>query len=178
MGDRPKITANDPALLASHPHLKEFLPWLDLLNKESERGQVLISTGFLEQQLKDILRAFMLENGGTDTLFEGANAPLGTLSSRIAACFALGLITDGEHHDLSLIRKVRNEFAHSVHTSFGTPSVASRCSQLLSRAKDRPGVRIGTRGEFMTAATALILGLVNRAHYVRKERRVLKQFPS
>ena len=178
MEDKPKITANDPSLFETHPHLREFLPWLDLLNQESERGQVLISTGFLEQQLTDILKSFMIENSGSDTLFEGANAPLGTFSSRISACFALGLITDGEHHDLSLIRKIRNDFAHDIHTSFTTPSVASRCSQLLSRAKDYPGAKAGTRGQFVTAATALILGLVNRAHYVGKERRVLKCFPT
>jgi hypothetical protein len=178
LAEGPKITAKEPSLFETHPHLKDFLPWLDLLNKESERGQVLISSGFLEQQLKEILQAFMIENSGTDTLFEGANAPLGTFSSRIAACFALGLITDGEHHDLSLIRKIRNDFAHNVHVSFATPSVASRCEALLSRAKDYPGVSVGTRGYFMTAATALILGIVNRAHYVGKERRILKQYPT
>lgn len=170
----PKITARDSSIFETHPHLKEFIPWLDLLNKESERGQVLISAGFLEQQLKEILRAFMIDNGGASELFNGGNAPLATFSSRIAACFALGLITDGEHHDISLIRKIRNEFAHDVHTSFATQSVAHRCAELIARAK---GDDVGTRGQFMTAATALILSLVNRAHYVGKERRSLKPYP-
>jgi hypothetical protein len=39
------VAADD--LLKTHPHLKEFLPYLDLLNKESDRGKVLVSTGFL-----------------------------------------------------------------------------------------------------------------------------------
>jgi mannitol operon repressor len=173
MARTPKITAKEP-LLKTHPHLKAFVPWLDLLTNESERGQVLISSGFLEQQPKDIFQAFLIENSGTETLFEGANAPLGSFSARIAACFALGLISDGEHHDLTLLRKIRNDFAHSVHTSFSTPSVTSRCSQLLARAR---GDHINSHGAFMTGATAIILSLVNRAHYVRKERRVLKAYP-
>jgi mannitol operon repressor len=164
-------------ILETHPHLKEFIPWLDLLNKESERGQVLISSGFMEQQLKDILQAFLIANSGADTLFEGANAPLGTFSSRIAACFALGLISDDEHHDLSLIRKIRNDFAHNVHTNFETPSVASRCGELHARVKDTPDVIVKPRGQFVTAASNLILNLVNRAHYVSKKRRAHEAWP-
>lgn len=176
MTENPRNKQPRP-LLETHPHLKDFIPWLDLLNKESGRGQVLISSGFLEQQLNDILQAFMVANSGTDTLFEGGNAPLGTFSSRIAACFALGLISEDEHHDLSLIRKIRNDFAHNIHTSFETPSVVSRCSQLLSRAKDYPGVTVGTQGQFTTAASGLILSLVNRAHYVSKKRCVQERWP-
>jgi mannitol operon repressor len=71
------VAADD--LLKTHPHLKEFLPYLDLLNKESDRGKVLVSTGFLEQQLKEVLLAFMLPNDQAADLVGGHNAPLGSL---------------------------------------------------------------------------------------------------
>jgi hypothetical protein len=81
-------------------------------------SKVLVSTGFLEEQLRQVLLAFMLENRNTVELLDGANAPLGTFSARIAACSAFGLISDVETHDLTLIRRIRNDFAHDIHTTF------------------------------------------------------------
>ncbi len=37
-----------PPLLETHPHLKEFVAFLDHLKQESERGQVLISASMLD----------------------------------------------------------------------------------------------------------------------------------
>jgi mannitol operon repressor len=172
---------NRDDLLKTHPHLKNFLPWLDLLNKESARGRVLISTSFMEQQLKDILQAFMIENDGAASLFEAGNPPLGTFSARIGACFALGLISETEHHDLTLIRKIRNDFAHDIHTDFSTQSVVDRCKLLQSKAHDYENDKMGkvvvnAQGQFTSAATSLVLSFVNRPHYVGKQRRKFVQF--
>lgn len=48
-----------------------------------------------------------------DDLLEGFNAPLGTFAARIKLCYALGLLTDAQFKDLELVRKIRNEFAHT-----------------------------------------------------------------
>jgi len=169
-------------LLKKYPNLKEFLPYLDLLRKESPRGQVLISAGYLEEQLKQVLLAFMREDADSTNLLEGGNAPLGTLSSRIAACYALGLINEHERNDLTLIRKIRNDFAHDMHTTFETPSVVDRCKELRFKAhdygsKEKGDVVIGAPGQFQTAAVGLILNLVNRPHYVAKHRRAGQKWP-
>jgi len=164
------------------PHLKEFFPFLEALNKESARGRALISAGFLEEQLKRILLAFMLEGAKADELIEGANAPLGTFSARTTACHVLGLITDNERDDLNLIRRIRNDFAHQVHTSFQTESIVSRCDQLKFKAKnykkvDGTPVDVEADGQFTTAAVGLILTLTNRAHYVAQQRRTSQTWP-
>ena len=80
-------------LLDTHPNLKEFAPFLDDLNRESERGAVLISVSYLEGQLKEIVSTFLCEGDASERLLEGFNAPLGTLAARAAAAAALGLIT-------------------------------------------------------------------------------------
>jgi hypothetical protein len=49
-------------LLQRFPNLKDFVPYLEELNTESPRGKVLVSTGYLEQMLEEILRAFMLKS--------------------------------------------------------------------------------------------------------------------
>ena len=169
-------------LIKTHPNLKEFIPFLDLLNRESDRGKVLISTGFMEEQLKQVLLAFFREDKASTELVDGGNAALGSFSSRIAACYALGLIGQVEHHDLTLIRKIRNDFAHHIHTNFATASVTDRCKGLMLRAPDdafNAGDDLAKKasGQFQTAAVGLILRLVNRPHYVSKQRRAEQEWP-
>lgn len=165
------------SLRATHPNLERFWPFLQMLRQESERGQVLISTGFIEEQLKDVLLAFMIDNPQCGELVEGGSAPLGTFSARIEACYALGLISEDEHNDLTLIRRIRNEFAHHIETSFDTPSVVSRCAQLRMKAEDYGDVKVGPSGQFQTAAVAVIMNLINRPHSVSQERRATKTWP-
>jgi hypothetical protein len=45
-------------LTETHPHLKEFTAFLDLLNKESARGAVLISIAMLDDLLERTISAF------------------------------------------------------------------------------------------------------------------------
>jgi DNA-binding MltR family transcriptional regulator len=130
--DVPRVSDD---IKSGYPHLSEFWPYLELLDKESDRGKVLISCGFLEERLKRILLAFMLENSQAQKLVEGANAPLGTFAARTTACFVFGLISEDEHHDLILLRRIRNDFAHDIHTSFTTQNVVDRCRELRMKRK-------------------------------------------
>lgn len=166
----PWMKSPNEIVLKEYPHLKEFLPYLDGLNKESPRGQVLISTGYMEQILEEILRALMLEVKPVDDLFIGGNAPLGTFSSRVKLAYTLGLISVDEFHDFELIRRIRNHFAHTMSASFDDPAVQGRCKELRHKASDYGDVVMGSLGQFTSAATAILLNLVNRAHYVREKR--------
>ena len=157
-------------LLDTHPHLKEFAPFLDDLNKESERGAVLISVSYLERQLKEIISAFLCEGDASSRLLDGFNAPLGTLAARAAAAAALGLISGREYRELETIRKIRNQFAHDHRTSFSDQGVVDRCRNLAFSAQDYGDVVVDSRSQFTTAAVALVLKLTNRSHYVSKKR--------
>lgn len=83
------------------------------LGNLDERGLILSLAAFSEDSLGKMLLTFMLDNKASKELIEGFNAPLGTFSSRIKACFSLGLITEGQYKDLELLRKIRNKFSHS-----------------------------------------------------------------
>jgi len=78
-----------------------------------DRGLVLSLAAFLEYSLGKALSIFLLDNKASKDLIEGFNAPLGTFSSRIKACFSLGLINEKQYKDLEILRKVRNKFSHS-----------------------------------------------------------------
>src|SRR5690348_11135279 len=80
-------------ILKTHPHLRDFLPLLDQLNKESERGAVVLSCSFIEDQLRNIIQSFLIDGDEAQKLVEGFNAPLGTFSARATAAYAMGLIS-------------------------------------------------------------------------------------
>lgn len=166
----------------THPHLQEFSVFLDKLKEESERGMVLISTGYLEEQLRQILLAYFVEDPALASLTDGANSPLGSFSARTTACYALGLVSKDEHDDLHTLRRIRNEFAHNIHASFKTQSIIDRCKLLHFKAHDYHSPEFGEvivppSGQFNTAATCLILNFVNRPHYVGQERRTHHPWP-
>jgi hypothetical protein len=60
-------------------------------------------------------------------LVEGA---LGTFSNRVTATYCLGLICKTVRDDLRTIGKIRNKFAHEVHTSFDQESICAWCLAL------------------------------------------------
>ena len=166
----------------THPHLKEFTVFLDKLKDESDRGMVLISTGYLEEQLKKILLAYFVNDPALVILVKGGSAPLGAFSARITTCYALGLISKPEHDDMHILRRIRNDFAHDIHASFKTQSIIDRCKLLQFKAHDYSSPELGEviippYGQFNTAATGLILNFVNRPHYVGKERRKHQDWP-
>lgn len=90
--------------------LNKLNSYLDSLDG---RGLILSLAAFSEDSLGKMLLTFMLDNKASKELTEGFNAPLGTFSSRIKACFSLGLITEEQYKDLELLRKIRNKFSHS-----------------------------------------------------------------
>lgn len=123
------------------------------------------------------LAAFLIEGGSASKLLTGFNAPIGTLSARIEMAAALGLISEQERHDATLIRKIRNDFAHSLQVSFESEHIEHRCAALHFSAKDYGDVVVNPRGQFSTAATALILNLTNRPHYVGQKRLSSQAWP-
>ena len=175
MDDKDEIKI--PPVEETHPHLKNFFEFLPELNKESDRGMVLISASYLDELLSTILLAFMVEGSAANALISGFNAPLGTLSTRITAAFALGLITEEERANCDAIRKIRNQFAHHIHISFDDNSLIDLCRNLTLAAQDYGDVVVPPRGRFSTAATALILNLTNRPHYVAQQRLKSRLWP-
>lgn len=93
----------------------------------------------MEDLLGSIIKDFLVDVSATNELVDGFNAPLGTFSARTKAAFALGLISAEQHKDINLIRKIRNEFAHSWDVkSLDHQSV---CPFVLSLTK--PGIDPG-----------------------------------
>lgn len=80
-----------------------------------QHGRVLALSiaSFTEECLGRLVKAYLSNAKVVDELLDGFNAPLGTFAARIKMSYALGLLTDSQFKDLELIRKIRNEFAHT-----------------------------------------------------------------
>lgn len=123
----------------SNDLLIKFNQLLQQTTGESDRSMVLSMAAFMEDLLGSIIKDFLVDVSATNELVDGFNAPLGTFSARTKAAFALGLISAEQHKDINLIRKIRNEFAHSWEVkSLDHQSV---CPFVLSLCK--PGIDPG-----------------------------------
>lgn len=157
-------------LLSTAEDLAKFV---DELKRETDRGLPLVAAALIDDRLTETLRSFFREVASTAKLLDEGNAPLGTFSARTEACYALGLIDEYEHSEITLIRKVRNEFAHAKHgISFQTPRVKGLCSSLKSHLPEDADYSIEEpRFRFTNAAVAIVLRLYHRPDWVALERR-------
>lgn len=104
-------------------------------SKESDRGVTLIVSAFFDATLERLLRARFSSRTGkamglVEPLFEGFG-PLATFSAKIRFAYAIDLLQDWIASDLDLIRRIRNEFAHSFElAAFTNPTITQKVEQL------------------------------------------------
>jgi len=87
----------------------------DALSVESDRACVILVASWVDYFLR-IKLAHEFGKGNADARSElfTSNGPFANLSSKLNVAFCAGWIDRDVYHDLQLIRKMRNEFAHSI----------------------------------------------------------------
>jgi hypothetical protein len=113
--------------------LTEIMEFRETLTNESHRAAALMATAYIDEQLKALLKKlFVNDHKITDSLLKSSGA-LGSFSARIDMAYSLGLIPKNIRDDLELMRKIRNDFAHTAkHLSFDCEPIKSRCLMLRS----------------------------------------------
>jgi hypothetical protein len=149
------------------PHYRAFYATLLQLGSETDRGVALVVTSFIDKLLGDALAAFLIENRSAKSLLTGFNAPLGTLSTKIAAAHAFGLIADDEMRECHILRRVRNEFAHEIEVTFAKGSVRDLCDNLALPEADKGS---DSKGRYIKASLLLLMHLVTRPAEVAQKR--------
>ena len=109
----------------------EFEKLYEELGQESDRAVATLAVALLDELLSRLLCGYLIQDEQVvNSLIEG-NGSLATFAAKIDMCYVLGLINKAERHDLHLIRKIRNEFAHNLWTaSFKTAPIEMRCKEL------------------------------------------------
>lgn len=92
------------------------------LMEESDRGCVIVAAALIEDDLRSLLvgevKLHRAPKKLVDTLFE-SNGALATFSGKAAICRAFGLIDEVSYQDITILRKLRNRFAHAAdHVDF------------------------------------------------------------
>ncbi len=146
--------------------IKQAYEFGSILTKESDRGCALFAAAFLDQALLEYLtNRLVASKGKTRDSFYNGTGPLATFSARINMAYFLGGISAPTKSDLNIIRKIRNEFAHSVEVnSFNEKTIADKCKS-LKRSYHESDVE--PRMHF-TAASYGLLGAINGATLMTK----------
>lgn len=157
------------------PYYNRLHTFLEATSAETERGRALVAASLIEEMLEEVLRAHLLNGAAMNRLFEGPNAPFSSLSAKAAVSRSLALISIDEFRDIELVRKIRNEFAHSVMCSFDDPIVRDRANLLkvgmvnLDALEEGHKSRVDDpRQRFGMVVTSLVSALYNRANWVRE----------
>lgn len=106
-----------------------------------DRGQaatVLTAISAIEDVFEDVIKSRMvvLSKKMESRLFQGYG-PLNTFAAKIDIAFALGLLSERDYADMQIIRKVRNEFAHSrAVTGFEKKEIADLVGRLSKPKKE------------------------------------------
>lgn len=112
--------------------------WIGEMKAGSDRVAAIVGATLLDEQLRDLLLAFFVDErtlGKNEAqpwarLF-GPDGALGPAASRSTLALALGLIPKDLYDDLQIVRRVRNVFAHGLHgLNFQHPEVAGACHEL------------------------------------------------
>lgn len=98
-------------------HWKSRMDLEGMLFEESDRGILLVTSSALESVSRDILEAALLPfnraRGSKEITYHLNAGSLATHGFRTLLAFTLGLIGPSMYTDLNVIRKLRNDFAHS-----------------------------------------------------------------
>lgn len=144
------------------PGLVEWRSFLASANNESDRGVALSIAEFLSFSLSDLLKSYLVDAPSSRALLDGFSAPLGDFSSRSKAAHAVGLLTDVQYSDLEIIRKIRNDFAHTWNeVSFSDQRIASLVSRLTPSAVDPEYGQQNERRKFYLVGTLRLMEIRN-----------------
>jgi DNA-binding MltR family transcriptional regulator len=120
------------------PHLNRVIEFRESLTPETDRGCGVAAPAFIDEELKFLLQSVLADD---DKLIEQAfsqSGPLASFSARIDFGFLMGLLSRVAWRDLHIIRKVRNDFAHSAKPlSFDDDAIRSRCSELSHSGREK-----------------------------------------
>jgi DNA-binding MltR family transcriptional regulator len=160
-------------------HFKAWMKsWLDIIEEfgpdTNDRTIVIVGAALLDTHLEQLIASFLIDEKNQVAELLNPERPLGSFGARIRTAYCLGLISKGEYHDLRIIQKVRNDFAHKLDISFSDNSIKDRCNTLKLAKTSPPSLHPPEpRDSFISATIALGSHLAFRIAKAERDRRVV-----
>ena len=112
--DKEKLEERLLKILKKESYQK-LKPYWDSLDKESDRAIGIVAASLLDTALEELIRAFFVKERGVASLFKDDHI-LQTMFAKINIAYFCGLLPIVHYHDLKLICRIRNRFAHTLAT--------------------------------------------------------------
>lgn len=164
--------------------IDSILQSIDLLEKEidsvSDRSCAIVCAAFLDDFLERLILSFLTtESPSQDKLLLENNGPLSTFSAKIVLAYRLGLISKKEYENLTVIRKIRNAFAHDIRiNSFDDSKIKSLVLEHVPDEKLLPPICIpitlDDEGEPLDLPTGIFIQFVSDE---KKYSEIVDKFP-
>ena len=111
--------------------IENWIDYFDEFNNESPRGAVIIAAAFLDAQLQKLIENHFINDKLANQEIFDKNGSLSSFYAKIQIAYCLGLISKEIRHDLNMIRKIRNNFAHEMfELSFEDKGIIDLCNKL------------------------------------------------
>lgn len=109
--------------------IDDYKAFLVSFNNESHRGRVIIAHAYLDAMLQKLLENYFMQNPSEiNSLFDGNFV---YLMRKIDLAYSLKLIDKDVKHNLIIINKIRNKFAHSMYQmDFNEKQIENLCKEL------------------------------------------------
>jgi len=133
------------------------------LQLEEDRGAVLVGVAFLDDVLDALLRAVLIDDSRTVDKLLKYPGPVCTFAARCDLAYSMGLLNAKMYSDLRIMRKIRNEFAHSHRpVRFTQAKIENRCRELspIPWKKLKLDWNPSPRSDFIVAVACLLSRLI------------------
>ncbi|WP_052679680.1 hypothetical protein [Rhizobium nepotum] len=112
-------------MIVSSVGIPDVIDVITEINSGSDRVAAVVGGALVDEILRRTLRNCLRQDSKVLTEVSQGSGPLATFSACINMGYLLGLYGKEVRHDLHIIRKIRNEFAHQLNATFSTQKIAS-----------------------------------------------------
>ena len=137
--------------------IRKICQFREILISESDRGCALMAAAFIDDSLALLLRSSLVSDRKVLTDLFSHNGPLGTFSGKINLAYSMGLISKNVKRELHVLRRIRNEFAHTAaQIGFTETAISTSCHSLELHGRKADA---SPRTKFTSSMTGLLIAI-------------------
>jgi len=160
------MTGND-RILPMLDLSEESAACLDELRNSSDRSAVLVGVAFLDDALRTLIRARLIDKSSVVKKLMGGRMPINSFAHRIRLAYCIGLLGNAMYKDLYILRRISTRFTRTGEAaSFQGDSVREECDKLKIGQAASDNFEATSRDRYITAVVTLLEQMRIRARSI------------